>query len=97
MIQMARIFLIIECRIIGRRFAGGPCFFPGVGRGVRIPDLIYARYLPVPVMLFNHVAIPLCISGGPYFTYSCLPTILLVMFLDAFSIYSVEFSFRPIL
>ena len=66
---MARIFLIIESRIIGRRFAGGPCFFPGFGRGVSIPDLISAGYLPVLAMVFSSVAIPLCISGGPYFTY----------------------------
>ena len=45
--QMAKIFLIIESRIIGRRFAGGPCFFPGFGRVVSIPDLISAGYLPV--------------------------------------------------
>ena len=68
--QMARIFLIIESRIIGRRFAGGPCFFPGFGRGVSIPYLISAGYVPVTAMLFSSVAIPLCISGGPYFTYS---------------------------
>ena len=62
--QMARIFLIIDSRIIGRIFAGGPCFFPGFGRGVSIPDLISAGYLPVLAMVFSSVAIPLCISGG---------------------------------
>ena len=67
---MARVVLIIESRIIGRRFAGGPCFFPGFGRSVSIPDWIYAGYLPVLAMVFSSVAIPLCISGGPHFTYS---------------------------
>ena len=91
--QMARIFLIIESRIIGRRFAGGPCFFPGFGRGVSIPDFISAGYLPVLAMVFSSVAIPLCISGGPYFTYSACspssPTLFwFFMLLDAFSISS---------
>ncbi len=91
--QMARIFLIIESRIIGRRFAGGPCFFPGFGRGVSIPDLISAGYLPVLAMVFSSVAIPLCISGGPYFTYYAFspssPMLFwFFMLLDAFSISS---------
>ena len=89
--QMARIFL---SRIIGRRFAGGPRFFPGFGRGVSIPDLIYAGYLPVLAMVFSSFAIPLCISGGTYFTYSALspssPTLFwFFMRLDTFSISSV--------
>ena len=92
--QMARIFLIIESRIIGRRFAGGPCFFPGFGRGVSIPDLISAGYLRVHAMVFSSVALPLSISGGPYFTYSAFnpssPTLFwYFMLLDAFSISSV--------
>ena len=56
---MARIFMIIESRIIGRRFAGGPCFFPGFGIGVSVPDLISAGYLPVFAIVFNCIAIPL--------------------------------------
>ena len=92
--QIARIFLIIESRIICRRFAGGPCFFPGFGRGVSIPDLISAGYLPVLAMVFSSVAIPWCISGGPYFTYSAFspssPTLFwFFMLLDAFSMSSV--------
>ena len=88
------IFLIIESRIIGRRFAGGPCFFPGFGRVVSIHDFISAGYLPVLAMVFSSVAIPLCISGGPYFTYSAFspssPTLLwFFMLLNAFSISSV--------
>ena len=88
------IFLIIESRIIGRRFAGGPCFFPGFGRGVSIPDLISAGYLPVLAIVFSSGAIPLCISGGPYFTYSAFspssPMLFwFFMLLDAFSISSV--------
>ena len=67
---MARSFLIIESRIIGRRITGGRCFFPGFGRGVSIPDLISAGFLSVLAMVFSSVAIPLCISGGPYLTYS---------------------------
>ena len=63
--QMARICLIIESRMIGRKSPGGPCFFPGFGRGLSIPDLISAGYLPVLAMVFSGVAIPLCISGGP--------------------------------
>ena len=51
--QMDRIFLIIESKTIGRRFAGGPCFLPGFGRGVSIPDLISAGYLPVLAMMFS--------------------------------------------
>ena len=52
-----------------------PCFFPGFGRGVSIPGLISAGYLPdclfvCLAIVFSSVAIPLCISGGPYFTYS---------------------------
>ena len=57
--QMARIFLIIESRIIGRRFAGGPCFFPGFGIGASVPDFISAGYLPVFAIVFNSIAIPL--------------------------------------
>ena len=92
--QMVRMFLIIESRIIGRRFAGCPCFIPGFGRGVSIPDLISAGYLPVLAMVFSNVAIPLCISGGPYFTYSAFspssPTLFwFFIILDAFSISSV--------
>ena len=56
---MARMFPIIESRIIGRRFAGGPCFFPGLGIGVSVPDLISAGYLPVFAIVFNCIAIPL--------------------------------------
>ena len=90
---MARSFLIIESRIIRRRFAGGPCFFPGFGRGVSIPNLISAGYLPVLAMVFSSVAIPLCIAGGPYLTYSACspssPTLFwFFMLLDAFSISS---------
>ena len=55
---------------MGRRFAGGPCFVPGFGRGVSIPDLISAGYLPVLAVMCSSIAIPLCISGAPYFTYS---------------------------
>ena len=55
--QMARIFLMI----IESRFAGGPFFFPGFGRGASIPDMISAGYLPVLVMVFSSIAIPLCI------------------------------------
>ena len=57
--QLARIFLIIESRIIGRRFAGGPCFFPGFGIGASVPDYISAGYLPVVAVVFNSIAIPL--------------------------------------
>ena len=92
--QLTRIFLIIESRTIGRIFAGGPCFLPGFGRGVSIPDLIYAGYLPVLAVMFSSVAIPLCISGGPYFIYSAFssssPTLFrLFVHLDAFSSSSV--------
>ena len=88
------IFLIIESRLIGRRFAGGHCFFPGFGRGARIPDFISAGYLPVFAIVFSSIAIPLCIYGGPHFTYSAFspssPTLFRVfMLLDAFSISSV--------
>ena len=77
----------------GGGFAGGPCFFPGYGRGVSIPDLMSAGYLSVLAMVFSSVAIPLCISGGPYFTYSAFspssPTLFwFFMLLDAFSISS---------
>ena len=51
--QVARIFLIIESRIIGRRVAGSSCFFPGFGRGVSIPNLISAGYMPVFAMAFT--------------------------------------------
>ena len=59
-----------------------------------IPDLISAGYLPVLAMVFISVAIPLYISGGPYFTYSAFspssPTLFwFFMLLDAFSISSV--------
>ena len=87
---------MIESSIIGRRFSGGPCFFPGFGRGVSIPDLISAGYLPVLAIVFSSVAIPsrLCIYGGPHFTYSAFspssPTpFWCFILLDAFSISSV--------
>ena len=35
-----------------------------------MPDFISAGYLPVLAIVFSSIAIPLCISGGPYFTYS---------------------------
>ena len=31
-------------------------------------DFISAGYLPVLALVFSSIAIPLCISGGPYFT-----------------------------
>ena len=93
--QVARRFIIIESRIIGRRFAGGPCFFPGYGRGVSIPDFIFAGYLPVLAMVFSSVANPLCISGVTYLNYSAFSPsstrlFRFFMLLDAFSISSVE-------
>ena len=60
---MARIFLIIESRIIGRRCAGGPCFFPGLRIGVSVPDFISAGYLPVFATEFNSTVIPA--AAGP--------------------------------
>ena len=82
---MARIFLIIESRIIGRRFAGAPCFFPGFGRGVSIPDLISAGHLPVLAMVFSSVAIP-CVFLEVHTLYILhLVHLLVLMRLDAFS------------
>ena len=98
--QMAGIFLIIESRIIGRRFAGGLCFIPGFGRGVSIPDLIFAGYLPVLAMVFSSVEIPLCISGGTYFTYSAFspssPTLFcfFMLFRCLFDFFGCERSFH---
>ena len=91
--QMARIFLIIKGRIIDRGFAGGPCFFPGFGRGVSIPDLIYAGYLPVTAMVLSSVSIPLCISGGPHFTYSALILVRLLRRSFGFSCFWMLFRF----
>ena len=52
---MARSFLIIESRIIGRRYAGGPCFFPGLVIGASVPDFISAGYLPAFAIVFNSI------------------------------------------
>ena len=66
-----------------------------------IPDLISAGYLPVLAMVFSSVAIPLCISGGPYFTYSAFspssPTLFWFWMPFRFLRLSKEFSFRLVL
>ena len=43
-------------------------FFPGFGIGASMTDFISAGYLPVLALVFSSIAIPLCISGGPYLT-----------------------------
>ena len=39
-IMTARIFRSIESKMMGLRFCGGPCFFPGLGKGTNMPCLI---------------------------------------------------------
>ena len=73
-----------------------PVFFPGFGIGASSPDFSSAGYLPVFAIVFSStsIAIPMCISGGPYLTYSAFspssPTLFrFFMLLNAFSISSV--------
>ena len=84
---MASNFLSTDNSMIGRRFEGGPGFFPGFRRGFRIPCLICSGYSPVHATLFSSLATPSCISGGPYFTNSASrlssPTLFLFFKLSA--------------
>ena len=38
--QIAKIFLNVDNKMTGLRFAGGPSFFPGFGNGTNIPSII---------------------------------------------------------
>ena len=54
---MAIIFLMAESRMMGHRFAGGLCSFPGLGRGTSIPSSSSSGYSPDLAMLLNISAI----------------------------------------
>ena len=56
-IHMARIFLVTESRMMGLRFAGGLCGFPGLGMGTRIPSFSSSGYSPDLAMVLNISAI----------------------------------------
>ena len=55
---MAKIFVMTESMMMGLRFAGGPCGFPGLGRSTSIPSFSYSGYSPDLAMLLNISAIP---------------------------------------
>ena len=46
-IQIARIFLSVDHSMIGLKFAGGPCGFPGLGSGSSTPSITSFEMLPV--------------------------------------------------
>ena len=71
-IHIAMIFLSIDKRMIGRRFPGGPAFFPGFCRGISIPSFTSDGYIPVSAISLNISAIPLHNSIGPYLIISAL-------------------------
>ena len=69
-IHMAKIFLMTESRMMGLKFAGGPCGYPGLGRGTSIPSFSSSGYSPDLAMLLNISAILLWITSGLYFSSS---------------------------
>ena len=67
---MAKMFLMTESRMLGLRFAGGPCSVPGLGRGTSIPSFNSCGYSSDPAMLLNISAILLRMTSGLYFSSS---------------------------
>ena len=70
--QMLRIFLIVERRMIGRKFPGGLAGFPGFGMGISIPCWISVGISPVAAIRLKMLAISPWSSLGPYFSSSAL-------------------------
>ena len=56
-IQMAIMFLMTESRMMGLRFAGGPCVLSGFGMDTSIPSFSYSGYSPDLARLLNISAI----------------------------------------
>ena len=69
-IHMSRILLMTESRMMGLRFAGSPCGFPGLGSGTSIPSFSSSGYSPDLAMLLNISAILLLMTSGLYFSSS---------------------------
>ena len=69
-IHMAKMFLMTESRMMGHRFAGGPCGFPGLGRGPSIPSFSSSGYSPDLAMLLSISAILVWMTPGLYFSSS---------------------------
>ena len=73
--HIVRPFLISDSRIIGLMFSGGPFFFPGFCKGVRMPKFSSSSCSPVSAISLKMIAICLWISTGEYFMYSaCVPS-----------------------
>ena len=53
MMQIVSNFLNTDKSIIGRKFPGGPFFFPGFGSGVRMPILSSSGGFPSFAVVFN--------------------------------------------
>ena len=51
--QIAKIFLNVDNKMTGLRFAGGPSFFPGFGNGTNIPSIISSGPSPVFAISLN--------------------------------------------
>ena len=73
--HIVRIFLITDSRIMGLMFSGGPFFFPGFCKGVRMPKFSSSSCSPVSAIRLKMIAICLWISTGAYLMYSaCVPS-----------------------
>ena len=72
-IHMAKIFFITESRLMGLRFAGGPCgFLVWGGAPASIPSFSSSGYSPDLAMLLNIYAILLWMTSGLYFSSSAV-------------------------
>ena len=91
--QMLRIFLIVERRMIGRKFPGGPAGFPGFGMGISIPCWISVGISPVAAIRLK--MLPLS-SFGPYFSSSALmlSTPGLLLFFRRFAAVSISLAVK---
>ena len=69
-IQIARIFLSMDSSMIGLRFAGGPCGFPGIGNGTSTSSITSSGMLPV-------FAISLKISAICWYTVLIISALML--------------------
>ena len=73
--HIVRIFLYTDSRIIGLMFSGGPFFFPGFCKGVRMPKFSSSSCSPVSAIRLKMIAICLWIYTGAYLMYSaCVPS-----------------------
>ena len=85
--QIARIFLSTDSNIMGLRCPGGPGFFSGFGRGIRIPSLTSVGNSPVSPMMLYISAIPSHMVSGPYFIGSLLSSSIPALF-PVFSLFT---------